>query len=65
MKFFDVANQPLVYVLVAIGLVLVAAMAVISARRAYRRCLDAGLSKEQLKGVISSSASIPTVRPAV
>ena len=61
MKFFDVANQPLVYVLVAIGLVLVAAMAVISARRAYRRCLDAGLSKEQLKGVISSSASFSVV----
>lgn len=61
MKFFDVANQPLIYVLVTIGLGLVAAMAIISARHAYRRCAEAGMTPKQLRGVITSSAAFSVV----
>lgn len=56
MSFFDVATQPLVYILVALGLVIVAVAAIISARKAYQRCLDAGMSKSQVQGIIRASS---------
>lgn len=52
-----VANSPLLYTLITIGLVIVIVFAVISAKKAIARCLELGISKEVIQRVIKSSIS--------
>ena len=61
MTFFDVANQPLFFILIGIGIAIVVAMALISAKKAYGRLQEAGYSKDQLSTVIKSSATFSVV----
>ncbi len=52
-----VANSPLLYVLIAAGLVMVVVFAVISALRASKRCQELGISRETIRNVVKSSAT--------
>ena len=61
MSFFDVAQKPLLFVLIGIGIAMVVIMALISAKKAYGRLIEAGMSKEQLSTVIKSSATFSVV----
>ena len=59
-----VANSPLLYALIAVGLVMVVVFAVISAVRASRRCIELGISKQTVQGVIKgtvASAIVPSI----
>lgn len=59
-----VANSPLLYVLIAIGLALIVAFAIISALKASKRCQELGISKETINNVIKSSitsAIVPSI----
>ena len=54
--FFDVAQLPLLYVLAGIGIALVVVMAAISAKKAYKRLEEDGVTKKELSSLIRSSA---------
>lgn len=59
-----VANSPLLYTLIAIGLALIVAFAIISAVKASKRCQELGISKETINNVIKSSitsAIVPSI----
>ena len=59
-----VANSPLLYVLITIGLAAVVIFAVISAKKAIKRCLELGISQETINQVIRasiSSAIVPSI----
>lgn len=59
-----VANSPLLYILIAIGLITVVVFAVISAMKASKRCQELGISKETINNVIKasiSSAIVPSI----
>lgn len=59
-----VANSPLLYVLIAVGLTLVVIFAVISAMKASKRCQELGISKETINNVIKgsiTSAIVPSM----
>lgn len=60
----QVASSPLLYVLIAIGLISVVVFAVVSAKKACRRCLELGISKETISSVIKgsiTSAIVPSL----
>lgn len=59
-----VANSPLLYALIAIGLIMVVVFAVISAVRASRRCIELGISRETVVGVIKGTA-VSAIVPSV
>ena len=59
-----VANSPLLYVLIAIGLAYIVVIAIISAKKASKRCQELGISKETINNVIKasiSSAIVPSI----
>lgn len=59
-----VANSPLLYTLIAIGLAYVVVIAIISAKKASKRCQELGISKETINNVIKasiSSAIVPSI----
>ncbi len=56
-----VANSPLLYIMIAIGLIFVVVWAIISARRAITRCLELGITKETIQNVIKASISTAIV----
>ena len=59
-----VAGSPLLYILIAIGLIYVVIIAVISARRAAKRCRELGITKETINNVIKASitsAIVPSI----
>ena len=63
-KGSEVAGSPLLYVLIAIGLIFVVVIAVISALRASKRCQELGISKETIKNVVKASitsAIVPSI----
>ena len=55
MKGSVVASSPLLYALIAIGLIGVVVFAVISAKKAVKRCLELGIKKETINSVIKAS----------
>lgn len=60
----EVANSPLLYILITIGLLIVVVFAIYSAKKAIARCLELGISKETIDKVIKasiSSAIVPSV----
>ena len=57
MGYFDVANSPLLYVLVAAGVLYIAGLSAVFLRKSWRRCLELGISKEKLSAVARSSAA--------
>lgn len=67
MKYLNVANSELLYVIAAIVIVFVAIQSIVFLRMAWKRGLSIGLSKEKMKEVVKSSAvfaiipSIPIV----
>lgn len=64
MKGSDVAGSPILYTLIAIGLVFIIIIAVISALRASKRCQELGISKDTIKNVVKASitsAIVPSI----
>ena len=51
MGYFDVANSPLLYVLVAAGVLYIVGLSAVFLRKSWRRCLELGISKEKLSAV--------------
>lgn len=64
MGYFDVANSPLLYVLVAAGVLYIVGLSAVFLRKSWRRCLELGISKEKLSAVTRSSA-VFTIVPSV
>ena len=64
MGYFDVANSPLLYVLVAAGVLYIVGLSAVFLRKSWRRCLELGISKEKLSAVARSSA-VFTIVPSV
>ncbi len=56
-----VANSPLLYVLIAIGLIFVVCIAIVSALRASKRCQELGISKETIHNVVKASITTAIV----
>ena len=44
MGYFDVANSPLLYVLVAAGVLYIVGRSAVFLRKSWRRCLERGIS---------------------
>lgn len=60
----EVANSPLLYILIAIGLIAVVIFSIVSAKKAINRCLELGIKKETINQVIKtsiSSAIVPSI----
>ena len=51
----EVANSPLLYILIAIGLIAVVIFSIVSAKKAINRCLELGIKKETINQVIKKS----------
>ena len=56
-----VANSPLLYILIAVGLASIVVYALISIKKAKACCLDQGISKEKIREVIISTISASIV----
>lgn len=61
MNFFTIANSPLLFILVIIGLLIILAYSVIFLIKGYRRCLELGISKSGVNNVIRSSLAFSFV----
>jgi hypothetical protein len=61
MDFYDVANHWLIYLLVIIGILYVAGLAVVSMRKSWKRALAKGYSREKLMTVVKASVSATIV----
>lgn len=55
------ANSPILYVMIAIGLVAIVIFAFYSYRKARARCLELGISVERINSVVKSSISFAIV----
>ena len=64
MGYFDVANSPLLYLLVAAGILYIVGLSAVFLRKSWRRCLKLGISREKLRSVARSSA-VFTVVPSI
>ncbi len=56
-----IANSPLLYILIAVGLASIVVYALISIKKAKACCLDQGISKEKIREVIISTISASIV----
>ena len=57
MKGSVVADSPLLYVLITIGLIGVVIFALVCAKKAAARCLELGISRETINNVIKATVS--------
>ena len=64
MGYFDVANSPLLFLLVAAGILYIVGLSAVFLRKSWRRCLELGISREKLRSVARSSA-VFTVVPSI
>lgn len=51
----DIINSPMLLIMVAIGLIYIVGFAAVYSLKAYKRCLELGMTKEELGTVIKSS----------
>lgn len=51
----DIISSPLLLILVAIGLIYIIIFSLIHLKKSYSRCIEMGITKEELKRVIKSS----------
>ena len=64
MTFIEIMNSPLLYCLVGAGILYILIFCVLTLRKAYRHGLEIGMTKEQLRTTIVSSA-IYTIVPSI
>ncbi|MEG0018962.1 MAG: DUF5058 family protein [Oscillospiraceae bacterium] len=64
MKYFEVANSPFLYLLVALGIAYIIILALVFLIKAWNRCIQLGISKEKMFNVAKSSA-VFTIVPSV
>lgn len=57
MGYFDVANSPLLFLLVAAGILYIVGLSAVFLRKSWRRCLELGISREKLRSLPSSPPS--------
>ncbi|MDR1250290.1 MAG: DUF5058 family protein [Treponema sp.] len=57
MGYYDIAGHRLTYAVVVIGILYVLAFVIISMRRAWKRALEIGFTRERLWGIVKSSVS--------
>jgi hypothetical protein len=57
MGYYDIAGHRLTYAVVVIGILYVLAFVIISMRRAWKRALEIGFTRERLRGIVKSSVS--------
>lgn len=56
MDFLSIMNSGIVYIGVILGLLFVFALCVVTLRQAWRRAIELGLTSEEVKGIVKSSA---------
>lgn len=61
MGFYDLAESTLLYILVAVGICLVASFTVIFLRKSWKRAVTIGYTKQQLMNVVKASISFSVV----
>lgn len=61
MSYSEISNSTLLYILVIIGLLIVAGIAVIYLIKCYKHAIACGISKETIKEIIKSSATFSVV----
>lgn len=64
MGYFEVANAPLLYVLVAAGVLYIVGLSLVFLRKAWNRCLELGISSQKLRAIARSSA-VFTIVPSI
>lgn len=64
MSYFDVANSPLLYLLVLGGITYIIGLSLVFLRKAWKRCLALGIERSTLLNVAKSSALF-TIVPSV
>lgn len=64
MGYFDVANAPLLYFLVAAGIAYIVGLSAVFLCKSWKRCLELGISGAKLRSVARSSA-VFTIVPSV
>jgi hypothetical protein len=61
MGYYDIAGHRLTYVVVIIGILYVLGFIAVSMRRAWKRALETGFTRERLWGIVKSSVSCAIV----
>jgi len=61
MGFYEIANHPLIYILVICGILYVLGFALILFRKSWKRALQLGYSKKQLMDTVKSSVTFSIV----
>jgi hypothetical protein len=61
MSFFEVAGHPLIYIMVSIGIVFIAGLAMVSMRKSWKRALAKGYSREKLMTIVKATVSATIV----
>ncbi|WP_010253448.1 DUF5058 family protein [Treponema primitia] len=64
MSFYDVAGHWLIYLMVSIGILFVAGLAVVSMRKSWKRAIAKGFPREKLMTVVKSAVSA-TIIPSL
>ena len=64
MGYFDAANAPLLYFLVAAGIAYIVGLSAVFLCKSWKRCLELGISGAKLRSVARSSA-VFTIVPSV
>jgi len=60
-SFTDIIESSLLYILVIIGVLVIASFCLIFLKKSWQRALELGYTKEQLKGILKSSVSFSIV----
>lgn len=61
MSFNEVANSSILYICVSIGILYVLSITIIYLRKTWKRAVEIGISKDELKSVVKSSLSFSLV----
>ena len=51
----DIITSPLLLILVIVGLLYIVGFSLVYLKKAYKRCLELGISKEEIQNVMKSS----------
>lgn len=61
MSFTEVANSSLLYICVSIGILYVLSLTIVYLRKTWKRAVEIGISKDELKSVVKASLSFSFV----
>ena len=55
MTMKDIISSPLLVVLISIGLLYIVGFSLVYLKKSYKRCIELGITKEEIRKVIKSS----------